>query len=405
MKAFQDLVTHVLETGTLYSNGKGKCHGVIGAQVSYDISNNLPAVTGKKTNIAWAIAEMCMFIKGISHIDFLKPYGAEKIWEGQSLSEDLIVPSPRAPMDVVEEYAQKTGVTEEEAKNFLVTRTTEYQQRLVALSTKIPTNGKELSEEEMIGLLSEEEYHAEVAKLNEWIEQPFVDLGISLRSDRVVMSKGSLGPIYGTQWRKWKAVAPNNRVVEIDQLAECIEKLKQTPTTRQAILSSWNPAAIVNENIAYDDKIKAGFMGQPPCHVMYHFLGRENDQGEMVLNTTLWLRSNDLMLGHPFNAVGATVLTHLLANQLGWKVGKLVMQISDAHLYEEHVEGAKEYVQRPIHPTPTFNLPPEVTLTNFTVEDVLAAVGEYTHEPYMPFGLKTRVNATTETTQEQADVE
>ena len=90
MREFKQLVQDVLDNGVLYNNGKGNCLGVIGSQVKYDISETLPVVTSKKTNIPWAVAEMAMFIKGISHLDFLKKYGAEKIWAGQSLSEDFL---------------------------------------------------------------------------------------------------------------------------------------------------------------------------------------------------------------------------------------------------------------------------------------------------------------------------
>ncbi len=400
MKPFKELVSKVLEEGTLYSNGKGNCLGVIGEQVKYNIANHLPAVTGKKTNIKWAIVEMCMFLKGATNIDFLKPYGAEKIWEGQALSEDLKVMGIRSPIDVVEEYAQKTNISPEEAQQFLIERTKSYQDNRIELSSKIPVNVQQLAPEQMEGLLTEEQYVEEMKALDKWMEEPFVELGIALREEKVAIPKGYLGPIYGAQWRKWKGVTPQNKIIEIDQIMDNLRKLSECPTTRQAILTSWNPAAIVSEKIPYDKKIAAGFMGQPPCHVLYHFLGRENEQGEIELNTTLWLRSNDLMLGHPFNAIGATVLTHLMANFLGWKVGKLVMQISDAHLYEEHTEGAKEYLERPIHDLPTFNLPKEINILNFEVEDILKAVGPYTHEPYMAFELKTRVE--NEATEEQS---
>lgn len=401
MKEFKALVADVLDNGALYNNGKGNCLGLIGAQVKYDISETLPAVTGKKTNIKWAAVEMAMFIKGISHLDFLKEHGAEKIWEGQSLSEDLTMEGLRSPADVIADFARLAEVSHEEAGKFMYERAEGYQQRRMELLAKLPSQQPAEGEELPEGLLTQAQYEVELAKINDWIEEPFTKLGIALKETKVIMTKGDLGPIYGTQWRHWKGVSPNNKIVEIDQIKDCVIKLNRAETTRQAVLTSWNPLAIVTEDISYDDKIKNGFMGQPPCHVSYHFLGRRNAEGEMVLNTTVWLRSNDLMLGHPFNAIGGTIITHLMANALGWKVGQLTMQISDAHLYEEHIEGAKEYLERPIHNRPTFKLPKEVNVFNFEVEDILNAIGEYTYEPYMAFDLKTHVDPETTIKQEQ----
>lgn len=394
MKKFQQLVQTVLDEGELYSNGKGLCLGVIGAQVKYDVSETLPAVTAKKTNIVWAIAEMCMFIKGESHIDFLKPYGAEKIWEAQGLQKDFTVESVRPPMDVTEEFAQKTNRSLEDAQRMLTESANIYQDKRMTLNAQIPPGGWVEGVELAEGQISKEEYEKQVSILEEDLARPYTDLGISLREDRVIHSKGYLGPIYGTQWRSWVGLGTNGKPVRIDQLQSLVRYLKDTPTTRQAVMTSWNPLAISSEKFSYEEKIKAGLMGQPPCHVNYHFLLRTDKDGVKRLHTTVWLRSNDLMLGHPFNAIGAAVITHLIANTLGdgTQPGTITMQISDAHLYEEHIEGAKEYVARETFDLPTFKLPPEITLDNFTVEDVLNAVGEYKSGSYMPFPLKTRVD-------------
>lgn len=406
MKAYKQLVAHVLENGTRYETNKGACIGVIGAQVTYDISQGLPIVTGKKTNILWAIAEYAMFLKGINHVDFLRQYnGAEKIWEGQGLSQDLIIKDRnRNPVAVIEDYAKATGIDLKEAEAFFKERTEKYiaDRQLLdtnppmkddPLGTQIPLAEGGAEETTPAQVIDEEAYKAKLAELETFLTSPFVEAGVCLLEDVVVKTKGDLGPIYGAQWRNWTTVGPNNRPIRIDQLRDVVFKLKENPESRQIIMHSWNPAAIVAEKFSYDDKINAGFMGQPPCHVNYHFLTRKNEQGEYVLNVVVWVRSNDLMLGHPFNAIGGALITHLVAKSCGFKVGTLTMQISDAHIYENHVENAKKYLEAEIFEQPSFELPDGIDAFNFEVEDIMNALGQYKHGPYIPFPLNINDNA------------
>lgn len=394
MKAYKALVEHVLNNGTRYETNKGTCIGVIGAQVTYDISKGLPIVTGKKTNILWAVAEYAMFLKGISHIDFLRKYGAEKIWEGQGLSEDVVAKSrPRNPLDVIEEYGEKIGVSQEEASDFFRQRTDEYAKLRQALDAKPPMKKVEGEDGEFTQVVDETAYKEKLIEIEEILTSPFKELGIHLTEDVVLKTKGDLGPIYGSQWRRWPVLDQQGRTQHIDQLKSIVAKLKENPESRQIIMHSWNPAAIVSEKFSYNEKIAAGFMGQPPCHVNYHFLTRKNEQGEYVLNLTIWIRSNDLMLGHPFNAIGGALITHLVAKACGFKVGNLVMQISDAHLYENHIENAKKYLETECFEQPSFELPEGIDVFNFEVEDIMNALGEYRHGPHIPFTLNINDNA------------
>ncbi len=406
MKAYKQLIADVLENGTRYETNKGACIGVIGAQVTYDISQGLSIVTGKKTNILWAIAEYAMFLKGITHVDFLRKYnGAEKIWEGQGLSQDLVIKDRnRNPVAVVEDYAQATGVPLADAEKLFRQLTEEFMVKRQDLDTNPPLkddpNGTQMpalegqeGETQPVQVIDEEAYKAKLAELETALTQPFVDAGVRLIEDVTVKTKGDLGPIYGAQWRSWTTVGPNGRQIRIDQLKDVVFKLKENPASRQIIMHSWNPAAIVAEKFSYDEKINAGFMGQPPCHVNYHFLTRKNEQGEYVLNVVVWVRSNDLMLGHPFNAIGGALIAHLVAKACGFKVGTLTMQISDAHIYENHVENAKKYLEAEIFEQPSFELPEGIDAFNFEVEDIMNALGQYKHGPYIPFPLNINDNA------------
>src|SRR5258706_11558068 len=47
---------------------------------------------------------------------------------------------------------------------------------------------------------------------------------------------GELGPVYGSQWRSWKAT--NGKT--IDQISNVIDQIKKNPDSRRLIVSAWN---------------------------------------------------------------------------------------------------------------------------------------------------------------------
>lgn len=376
---YKDLIADVLNNGKMVNTGKGRTKRLIGAMIRYNIGDTLPAVTGKKTNLKWALIEMAMFIKGEHHTDFLKQFGAEKIWEKQALSEDFKVKRPVPPSVVVENLAELKGITNEEANAEFETLLIKYQEDLSAVGKEFEVKeGEEFNE---IG------FKEAMEKVTSEFETSLTDIGLEIYEETIVKSKGEMGPTYGAQWVKWLGVNPtDSQLVYIDQIKEILWKLENIPDSRQIILTAWNPAVIARETIPYDTKIKAGYMGQPPCHLVTQFLTDVNEDGSRTLNAVLFIRSNDLALGHPFNVVGYAALLHLIAAKFGWIVGELVVQIGDAHIYENHLEGMKEYLyERKIHEAPSFKLAEGVNIENFTVEDLIAAVGEYKHEAYMPF--------------------
>ena len=129
-----------------------------------------------------------------------------------------------------------------------------------------------------------------------------------------------LGPVYGVQWRNWDG---------IDQLANVIEGIKNSPQSRRHILSAWNVSDL--------DK-----MALPPCHTFSQFY--VNNQGE--LNCNLYQRSADLFLGVPFNIASYALLTHMIAHVCGLKVGEYYHTIGDGHIYNNHVDAVDEQLSR-----------------------------------------------------------
>lgn len=144
--------------------------------------------------------------------------------------------------------------------------------------------------------------------------------------------EGQIGATYGFLMRNFGGVFGSDDSQEgiddslsgIDQLQVVLKKIKETPNDRRLIISLWDPVNI--------DKCAL-----PPCLRDYQFYVAD---GKLSCQATL--RSSDAPVALHWNICTAGLLTHLCAKQCDLKVGKLVMIIGDAHIYEEHVEEVKE---------------------------------------------------------------
>lgn len=164
---------------------------------------------------------------------------------------------------------------------------------------------------------------------------------------------GDLGPVYGRQWRSFAGV---------DQIASVIQSLKQNPASRRHIVTAWHPKQIDQ-------------MTLPPCHMMFQFSVMHNQ-----LSCQLYIRSNDLFLGAPFNIAQYALLTHLVAHQAGLDPGELVYTIGDAHIYLNHLDQVSEQLKRPPYPLPTLHiLRKPATVFDYAYEDF--SLQEYRHHP------------------------
>ncbi len=145
---------------------------------------------------------------------------------------------------------------------------------------------------------------------------------------------GSLGPVYGVQWRSWPA--PDG--THIDQIAQVVHSIKHNPDSRRLIVSAWNVADIPN-------------MALPPCHAFFQFYVAEGK-----LSCQLYQRSADIFLGVPFNIASYALLTHLMAQQCGLAVGDFVWTGGDCHIYSNHFEQVELQLSRPPYPYPELHI-------------------------------------------------
>lgn len=120
----------------------------------------------------------------------------------------------------------------------------------------------------------------------------------------------------------------NPRRNYIDQLQNCVDLIKNDPTSRRIIMDSWNPRTIENAVLAI-------------CHPFVQFFVDGNN-----LNMFVLIRSNDFFLGHPFNLAGYALLLEIIAKECNLTAKKLTIQMVDVHLYDNHVEQAKIQLDR-----------------------------------------------------------
>ncbi len=166
---------------------------------------------------------------------------------------------------------------------------------------------------------------------------------------------GDLGPVYGKQWRRWEG--PDGKV--IDQLANVVEAIRSNPYSRRHIVSAWNPAEVEG-------------MALPPCHSLFQFfVAPDADGGPDRLSCQLYQRSADIFLGVPFNIASYALLTEMVAQVCGLRVGDFVHTFGDAHIYHNHFDQVREQLAREPGALPRLKLNPEVReITAFTYADV-----------------------------------
>ena len=147
---------------------------------------------------------------------------------------------------------------------------------------------------------------------------------------------GSLGHIYGYQWRSW----PDYDGGFIDQISQAVHDIKHNPDSRRIIVSAWNVADLKKMNL-------------PPCHLLFQFYVADGK-----LSLQLYQRSADTFLGVPFNIASYALLLMMMAQVCGLEPGEFVHTTGDTHLYQNHLEQARLQLSREPRPCPAWLLTP-----------------------------------------------
>jgi thymidylate synthase len=323
-RQYKELLEYILNFGVEKKDRTGTgTKSIFGWQIRHRMSEGFPLLTTKKMHFKSIVTELLWFLRGDTNIKYLVDNNCH-IWDG----------------DAYANYSKNVW---------------KY------------TNLELLTKEEFINKIKTDDEFA-----NKW---------------------GELGPIYGKQWRNWKQFIPYDVTEEnckvavkiIDQIANLINDLKTNPDSRRLMVSAWNVADLPN-------------MTLPPCHYGFQVYTRELSVKERVdifnskmitegirtqiaivdvdetyweksLNETkhniptraislMWnQRSVDTFLGLPFNIASYGLLLEIIAKEVNMVPEELIGNLGDTHLYLNHIEQAKEQINRTPYELPTITLP------------------------------------------------
>ena len=182
------------------------------------------------------------------------------------------------------------------------------------------------------------------------------------------LSNGELGPIYGYNWRHWKALKGSGHskhgktvtylIEEFDQLNNVINEIRTNPHSRRLLVNSWNVPELEN-------------MALPPCHYAFQFYvsGSENQYLSLMWNQ----RSVDSFIGLPFNIASYALLLNIIAKMTGKIPLELIGNFGDTHIYKNHIDVVKEQLKRTPHKLPTLKMP-NLDYQNMSLDEILKSV-------------------------------
>ncbi|MFC6253404.1 thymidylate synthase [Secundilactobacillus hailunensis] len=295
--AYLNLERYVLEHGHRKTDRTGTgTISTFGYQMRFDLSQGFPLLTTKKVPFGLIKSELLWFLHGDTNIQYLLKHH-NHIWD---------------------EWA---------FKNF--TESNDYH------GPDMTDFGRRCLVDEAFNKVYQQEKKVFCKRIVE--------------DDTFAAKYGSLGNVYGAQWRAWKTSKGDT----IDQISNVLETLRTHPDSRRMIVSAWNPEDIPG-------------MAIPPCHTMFQFYVNDGK-----LSCQLYQRSADIFLGVPFNIASYALLTNLIAKEVGLKPGDFVHTLGDAHIYSNHIEQVKTQLSRKPAETPQLQLNPnKSSIFDYDMDDI-----------------------------------
>jgi thymidylate synthase len=323
---YQGLLEDILQLGVEKKDRTGTgTISVFGRQIRHKMSEGFPLLTTKKMHWNSVVVELLWFLRGETNIKFLLDYDCH-IWDG----------------DAYKNYLHKV-IRDKDIVKYLKSYSRDTE--------GVPT----------IELYSKDEFIERIKN-----------------DDEFAKKWGELGPIYGKQWRSWKSFDTSWDYQEdwltsgVDQIQTLINDLKTNPDSRRLMVSAWNVGELDQ-------------MVLPPCHYGFQVYTRELSESERFnwygnkidshmhhdhivqeMNqenvptrsiSLMWnQRSVDTFLGLPFNIASYGLLLEIIAKEVNMVPDELIGNLGDVHLYSNHIDQAKEQIERTPYELPTVKI-------------------------------------------------
>jgi thymidylate synthase len=346
-KQYQDLLQDILDSGITKKDRTGTgTISVFGRQIRHKMSEGFPLLTTKKMAFKTMVTELLWFLRGDTNIKFLVDNNCH-IWDGDAY---------RAYCD---NYPDVEKTFQYEGSNIEV---------------------RKMTQEEFINQIKTDDEFAKT-----W---------------------GSLGKIYGAQWRGWKHMGhkPQQEMLdentnwpwkttEIDQIANLINDLKTNPDSRRLMVNAWNVGELDS-------------MVLPPCHYGFQVYTRElsleerlqvwnikfgftNEEQKNQFDPNVHLdthgvptraislmwnqRSCDFPLGIPMNVSSYALLLMMIAKKVNMVPDELISNMGDCHIYLNQIDGVKEQITREPYELPTVKISDRVVndISEYTLDDIV----------------------------------
>ncbi len=320
-KQYQQLLKDIIEYGVEKRDRTGTgTKSIFGYTIRHNMKEGFPLLTTKKMAWKTMVTELLWFLRGDTNIKFLVDNGCH-IWDGDAYKSYLNVVMFENPGYLHEKHGHLNMSVKKEGDNYLP-----------------------FTQEEFIN---------------------------KIKTDNKFRHWGELGPIYGKQWRKWDKIEDDGMqygISEIDQITNLINDLKTNPDSRRLMVSAWNVGELDS-------------MVLPPCHYGFQVYTRElsleekwEQYAKSALNieingtplelkhmgtpfypkslpqraiSLMWnQRSVDTFLGLPFNIASYGLLLEIIAKEVNMVPDELIGNLGDVHLYKNHIEQAKEQIDR-----------------------------------------------------------